>query len=488
MKLLAKKIVCLLLLTAMLSSLAACGGASTETSADTTAAVTETEAVETETEFSDGLPDVDCEGKVYRAGVSEGASYEFQAEELTGEVENDAIFNRNARIEERFNMDIQTVLFDQDSVGEWYNHLIQSVTAGDGICDMAGLPAWNFHMATAAGVYQDWLGTKYIQFDKPWWNAQINNGATFNGKLFALNGTLSLSYLENISTIFINTDLLTSYGLDQNDLYNTVQEGKWTLDYMNTLVEGLYQDTNGNGVREMDTDIFGYLAADWVALDVWPAAFDIDITSKSQDGSLTVELMSEKTHTALERVSRMFYENEGALLADPLSYDHVQYFVAGNAVLYQSYLENAFSTLRDMDSPFGILPEPKYDEAQKNYGCLVMDGVSVWGLPTTVTDTEFVSLITDALCADTFVNVYPQFYDVAMKSKYSQDAATAAMVDIIVESAAFDVSFMYGTYLEMLPYLFRTCLIEGKTDLASAYASIEKRVATKLEQVYAQYE
>ncbi len=481
-----KKHISLLLLSAMLLSMTACGAEQTETTAETTA-VTETEAVETETEFSDGLPDVDCEGKVFRAGISEGASYEFQAEELTGEVENDAVYNRNARIEERFNVDVQTVLFDQDSVGAWYNHLIQSVTAGDGICDVAGLPAWNLHMATAAGVYQDWRSTKYIQFDKPWWNAHINDGATFNGKLLALSGTLSLSYLQSISNIYVNTDLLAEYAIDQNDIYSVVEEGKWTLDYMDTLVATLYQDVNGNGTRELDTDVLGYVAADWVALDVWPAAFDIDITSKGKDGEMVVELMSEKTHNALEKVYRMFYENEGAWLYEKLDYDNIQYFVSGNVVFYQSYLENAFSTLRDMDSPFGVLPQPKYDETQKNYRCLVMDGVSVWGLLTTVTDTEFVSLITDALCADTYVYVYPQFYDVAMKSKYSQDAATAAMVDIIVESASFDVSFMYGTYLEMLPYLFRTCLIEGKTDLASAYAAIETKVQNKLEQVYAQY-
>ncbi len=484
MKLLAKKSVSLLLLCAMLTSLAACGGGSTETTADTTAAVTETESVETETEFSDGLPDVDCEGKVFKGGIPSEQVTDLYAEELTGEVENDAIFNRNARIEERFNMDFQVVPLE----GAGHEHIIKSVTAGDPLCDIVGLSAWRIHNATAAGIFQDWLGTKYLQLDKPWWNQNINDSATFNNKLLALTGTLTVSYLQHISNIYVNTDLLTESGIDQNDLYAVVEEGKWTLDYMDTMVAGLYQDVNGNGERELESDIFGYVAADWVALDVWPTAFDIDITSKGKNGELVVEFMNEKTYTALERVYRMFFENQGALMHEPFDYNHLQYFVAGQAVMYQSYLGNAFSTLRDMDAPYGVLPEPKYDEAQQEYGCLVMDGVSIWGLPTTVTDTDFVSLITEALCADTYANVYPQFYDVAMKSKYSQDAATAAMVDIIVDSASFDVAFMYGTYLDMLPYLFRTCLMEKKTDLVSAYARIEKSVEKKLQQVYQQYE
>ena len=35
-----------------------------------------------------------------------------------------------------------------------------------------------------------------------------------------------------------------------------------------------------------------------------------------------------------------------------------------------------------------------------------------------------------------------------MKNKYSQDEKTAEMVDLVVENAVFDFSFMYGVYRE----------------------------------------
>ena len=62
------------------------------------------------------------------------------------------------------------------------------------------------------------------------------------------------------------------------------------------------------------------------------------------------------------------------------------------------------------------------------------------------------------------------------------------MIDLISAGAAFDVSFMYGTYLEMLPYMFRNCLNEKTTDIASTYAKAESKIATALGKIYAMYE
>ena len=197
--------------------------------------------------------------------------------------------------------------------------------------------------------------------------------------------------------------------------------------------------------------------------------------------------MQEKTYDALTRVYQLYFENEGVYFKE--SWDGLmEEFVSGMLVFAPGELNNAFNELRDMDDPFGVVPNPKYDESQETYHCLVADGYFVIGMPTTVTDTDFASLITEAMAAETYINVYPVYYDVALKSKYSQDKATAAMIDLIAGGAAFDVSFMYGTYLEMLPYMFRGCLNEKTTDLVSKYTSAEKKIEAALEKIYKMYE
>ena len=480
-----KKWITLLLVASMLLSLAACGETETEPAESDASAVTGTETeIETETQLSDDLPDTDCGGRSYRIASFEGYEDEFYAEELTGETENDAVFHRNARLEERFNIHMEALPMT-DGAGGNYRTLVQYVTAGDDFCEVAAQEVWNLHIATAAGIYQNWLDMKYFQPEKPWWNQLINENATFNGKLFGLTGAFSVTYMTSTTATYVNSNRLLEYGTSQDELYDLVMEGGWTLDYLNTMVAGMYKDTNGDGIRD-ENDLYGY-GANMFYSDPWAAAFDIPVTGKSDDGKLEIKLMQEKTYDALTRVYQLYFENEGVYYK--ASWDGLMpEFVSGMFVFAPGELNNAFNELRDMDEPFGVVPNPKYDESQETYHCLVADGYFVTGMPTTVADTDFASLITEAMAAETYINVYPVYYDVALKSKYSQDKATAAMIDLIAEGAAFDVSFMYGTYLEMLPYMFRGCLNEKTTDLVSKYTAAEKKIEAALEKIYKMYE
>ena len=54
--------------------------------------------------------------------------------------------------------------------------------------------------------------------------------------------------------------------------------------------------------------------------------------------------------------------------------------------------------------------------------------------------------MTEAMAAETYTNVYPVYYDVALKSKYSKDEATASMIDLI--SAGRAVPLLFAITLE----------------------------------------
>ncbi len=486
----AKRIIASVLASLMLvPAMAACSddaGKPVETtvSAEIAGTSAESTAAETEPPLSDGLPDTKYDGRAYRIAGVAGYTDEFYAEEQTGVVENDAVYDRNLKLEERFDISIQVTGMNEKS-DKNYKALVQYVTAGDDFCDVASQEVWNLHIATAAGIYQNWNDTKYINLEQPWWNKQINENATFNKKLFGLSGSYTVSYMKEILVTYVNSDLLSSYGVTQDALYALVEEGGWTLDYMNTLVAGMYKDLNGDGSAD-DEDQYGFAGNKYYS-DSWCAAFDIPITGKAENGSLDIKLMQEKTYNALEKIFNLYYANPGVHFYNIWG-SFVKYFTADKLVFAQGRLYDAFNELREMDSPFGVVPQPKYDENQENYHCLVMDGYFILGIPTTAKDTDFISMITEALAAETYLSVYPAYYDVALKAKYSQDKATASMIDLITTNASFDVSFMYGTYLEELPYMFRDCLNNKTTDIASKYASVKSQIEAALQQIYAMYQ
>lgn len=107
----------LCLLMAQLLTLTSCGGGTAETTANTTD--TTTESVETaETELHSDLPARDLEGATFTVytrsapGYPQFDAYELVSEEMNGDVLNDAIYQRNATTEEKYNFQIDQQKFE----------------------------------------------------------------------------------------------------------------------------------------------------------------------------------------------------------------------------------------------------------------------------------------------------------------------------------------------------------------------------------------
>lgn len=450
-----------------------------------TTLLTETETAAEETTVSDDLPAKNFDGKKFRVGVRTPAEYEIFAE-LTGDVTDDAIFYRNARIQERFNTEIVSYPIS-DIQDVCYDHLVTCVNAGDDAYDLFGCYVYLLYRATSARVLRNWLEVEHINTSKPWWNSEINDNATINGILYGLTGTLAITYMQYVDSMFYNMKVAEDYGITQTTLYDLVKSGSWTIDKLAEYVSLMYSDLNGNGRRDVN-DRYGIGASKPVSYDVWPSAFDIKLTGKDSAGYITVEYINERTVSALEKIIDLFHTNPGGFIYEGGgTYNDHTYFIADQVVFFPTYLMNAFFELRTMESPYSIIPLPKWDEKQAKYRSLVADGYTIWQVPKTVSDTEFVGIVTEALAADTFYNVYPVFYDVAMKNKYSQDEKTAEMVDLIVENAVFDFSFMYGVYMEYLPYLFRNHVLQKNPNFISEYAKKEKAITMRIQEIYELY-
>ena len=85
----------------------------------------------------------------------------------------------------------------------------------------------------------------------------------------------------------------------------------------------------------------------------------------------------------------------------------IETFYEGRALFYDSTL-NAAETLRDMNDDFGIVPTPKFDEAQSDYRSFVNGASSMVCVPATVTKTEnreFVSIVIEGLASEAYRTV-----------------------------------------------------------------------------------
>lgn len=442
-------------------------------------------AVETMEELSDAearlaipddLPDQKFDGREFRILTSEQKKFQFVSDELTGEATSDAVYNRNLGIEERFDAKIATIISTspQTEVGTL-------VTAGEDGCEIVEHHQYVASVPITAGSYLNWNDMPYIDQSKPWWNQLSNDGATINGKLFCIMGDLSITALTYTFAEFFNQDLMSNYGYTPTDLYSIVFEGGWTLDRFIEITGNIYEDTNGDGQKSAG-DTFGYGFWVYHGTDVWVDAIGEHLTSYDPEtNTVSVTLGTEKVYTALEKIINHLTGNSGAYHFTSEDEGKAQN-TAGRVGIMQLMFESAFNELRDVDYAYGILPYPKYDEAQENYYTISMDQFSVFGVPKTLPAEryDFMGIVMEALNAESYKTVFPVYYDTALKNKYSEDAETAQMVDLIMDGRQCEFAFQFGTYLSNLPYMFRNQIYSKDINLASSLQKQTKAINKKL--------
>ncbi|MBQ7932802.1 MAG: hypothetical protein IJ334_17565 [Clostridia bacterium] len=491
----------LLAVLMLLSSLTACSDNASDKETDQPA-VQDTVTADTGTSESDGaeetadensranipdnLPEITFDGQEFRAAQQISNKYEFYSEELNGEGANDAVYNRNIKIEDRFDISITSV--DYESLGAITSDVAKLVTAGTDAYEVASHCAWKSSTPIRAGVYRNWNEVDHVDFTQPWWNQLANESNTINGILYTATGDINISSLLNTYAMFFNIDLAADYGITPDMLYNYVYEGKWTIDKLIETTSSIYVDTDGDGEKG-DEDVFGYAAHPGISSDAWLAAFDQPITGKDENGNPTVVFMTDKTVAAFEKIFDFYYNSVGTYAMAAAEYE-VTMFVNGDVIMIPSIFNDAFNSYRFMESAYGIVPYPKWDEAQERYLTNARDQYTVLGIPAFKNDDslEFIGIITEALAAESYRSVFPQYYDIALKGKYSVDKDTANMVDLVLAGRNFDFSFLFGdSEFQGLPYMFRDMLREKVEDISSRYAKIRKALNKSVEKIAGYY-
>lgn len=471
------RIVSLLLVICMIASvLIACSSATED---DMAAAADSTDTAEAKTGINRknaaaDLPERDYEGQNFTVITTEGMEYEIWAEELNGEVTNDAVYNRNSSIMSKYNITLGYI------TGVNWEQVLKSftasLTAGDNAYQLLANYAYTSYNAIAAGLCANWIDLEYVDLEKPWWNRLSNDEATINGILYAAVGDFSVSAILYIYAMFFNADLAESWNISLDSMYDRVDSGKWTIDELMSLTRDIYSDADGDGKRSM-ADIYGYSGYGDDSADMFQIAFDNPITKKDAEGLPYCALMTDKIIDALQKIIDLTHHQNGSYLWNEWR-GQAKLFSNGTVVFVPAYFKEAFDKYRLMETEYAILPYPKWDEKQSAYYTGAMDEYTVLMIPFNAPDLEMAGIITEAMTVESYRSVTPAYYDIALKGKYSIDLKTADIIDIIIDGRRFDFAFMFGTskQLEWLPYLFRRRVEAKNTGLASEYAKIADTV------------
>ena len=142
--------------------------------------------------------------------------------------------------------------------------------------------------------------------------------------------------------------------------------------------------------------------------------------------------------------------------------------------------EDYFRYVEGLD--YGILPVPKWDEKQENYNGFVMQQLFIVPSSLNEEDYENTSIIIEALSAEGYKQVFPVYFEIALKQKYTTDNESIRVLDIINETKSVSFSCIYE-YWEGFNLCLTQIYARGNDNFASYYASNYKRAAKRAERV-----
>jgi len=228
--------------------------------------------------------------------------------------------------------------------------------------------------------------------------------------------------------------------------YAYVKNGKWTYD---KLAEYAKAGAQLNGADDFKWDhenaaVYGLTA--WQhGIGALLSASGERYVSKDEDNNPYMSAETERFFSACDKISQLTQEKGVYQSANdwPNLFNFQYIFRDGKALLMIGELKAADS-LRQIDSTFGILPLPKYDENQSRYYSPVTIQMPVLTIPVTNSEANKTGTILDAMAYLSYKNVTPVFFDVTMAQKRLRNDESIEMLQIIKDSVIYDLGMAYG--------------------------------------------
>ncbi|MCL1794055.1 MAG: hypothetical protein FWG34_09310 [Oscillospiraceae bacterium] len=434
-----------------------------------------------EPEITDSLPDgLDFNGEEFRIVTCIGSERPhltllFDSETITGDALEDAVYNRNRKLEERFNAVIRQI-----EVSDFINTMKRSILADDGLGEVYALFDHQIVVFGTESLLIPMKDVPYIDMNKKYWDKSINDSLSIGGAYLFIHGDYNFSTYDYTRVLLFNKNLNEDLGLENP--YGLVKNGKWTVDKFAEMGKASLRDLNGNDTYD-DGDCYGYLAQPKSVLPCFWIASGIQTVPKDKDdipffdikGNAKFEELVSKIFT-ITWDDNIWWRNTNNDSAASQIY-HVM-FENNQSLFLDSTFKNA-GQLRNMDANFGILPYPKYNEEQEVYYTRVEGGLG-GAIPKTNINLELTGAMLEAMSCESIKSTIPLYYEVALKTKTTRDEESAEMLDMIFNNRVYDLGDTFWTGYIRDGFL-NDMFLKNNRNLASQIEANETKVNLEIQ-------
>ena len=495
-----KRALSLLLVAAMLALTAVSCGNSAEPSdpQNTTTAVvgseaTTTAATEQATETTKDpaahdLPDdLNYTGETVNiiSRDSDWVRDEIWVTEINGDVVNDAVFARNAAVEEQLGLKINNIFISGDDNYAVSDKVRTAVKAGSDEFDILANSVYSTIMYSAENIFHNLYDCEYLDLTKPYWAQGFNEAASIGDGQYMCTGAAALTLYRYMFVTFFNKDMMAE--VTDVNLYEVVNNDKWTLEYHYDLAAQFYSDLNGNGQQD-DADRYGFVCTNVAYIDPYWSSCELPILTKDENNEYVYSINMERLSAAVDLILKLWYDCEGSHIFASVS-DAANQVIGTSAIAER---RSATTTLRlvsvesddfrNMTDRYGIIPIPKMEETQEGYQTFLHDQFTAFGIVSTVKESrlQMMGAFLEAMAAESYKSLVPTYYELALKTKYVSDEESGQMLDMIYKSIYIDAGVLYTKSLSSIHQALRSTIQAENNIVASLFSATGKVVQKML--------
>ncbi|MBQ7152334.1 MAG: hypothetical protein IJR83_00140 [Clostridia bacterium] len=397
------------------------------------------------------------------------------AEDLnTGDAVEVAVYTRQSEVEDRFGISI--IGHATEGTSEVNTKWAGDVSSGSNAYDvMSGHMRFNGSLALNNNNLNI-NKLKYVDLSKDYWNASYCNAWSYKKVQFWVTGDIDVHFLEVMVAVYVNKDIFDKYHSDV-DLTAIVENGEWTYVKALELIDGVYEDLNGDGVKNTG-DMFG-----WATQNTWSVAslaysggFQLTVAdgSKSKVNLTTAEniaIYNDFFKLINSEYTRALTEDDNPCVNGYSMFTHERLSRMTGA----SFAEINFT----------VIPTPKY-AVEEPYRTASYDGVPLIGVESALEEENYdmIGAFLESYAAAGKKYVTEGFYEQGLRGKYSQDEGAYRCLAIIRAAGWIDFAYAWANHMDDLYTAPGSAAAGGAASIEAFAASIVPAAQKKLDALY----
>lgn len=348
---------------------------------------------------------------------------------------DDGLLRRNNILTQKYN-----VIFTQERVSDLVA-TVRTRSLGDSV-DFNVIMGSAESLSTLAreGLLVDLGSVSRFDMTKNYWDKNAAEQLSVGGKLYFSNSALNVETFGKM--LFFNKELIKKYSLANP--YELMDKNEWNLTNFMEIAKAVSGDVNRGGqltdgelggVLFDKESVFGFLGGAGVRLT----------SNDKQKEEVAADFDVAKATDVLSRVQNLLETKAGRLIDDikpEKGYDTVRDYARElymqDGFIFFSGDEDDVMGLIDMESEYGIVPFPQYDESQGGYYSLYPhDGVMI-AIPVGVDNMEMTANIVEDGSYYSRVIMKQAWFEQLLQRRYVLDNESEKSLEILYDNRIYD--------------------------------------------------